>query len=87
MQGNPDGFEDIDILFETQGLEGIASLIDCPIANKKSTSSGLILSGKLNDGTDFVSAPIDNEGIDRLVIGEPNLREREGSRSDQWTQH
>ncbi len=62
---NPDGLLDLDVGFDSQQVVG---LIGCGSLNKKDASPTVILTGQLLDGTDIVSVPVGDVGIDQLFI-------------------
>jgi len=62
---NPDGFLDLDIAFVS---EEVTALIGCGDLNKRDESPTLVLVGQLLDGTLIQSNPVDDVGIDQLLI-------------------
>jgi len=62
---NPDGFEDLDVLFNAPQ---VATLTECSTLSKGAASSTLVIKGELNDDTPFISIPEDSIGIDQLLI-------------------
>ena len=62
---NPDGLDDLGVLFVARE---VAELIDCSKLGKKATSPTLIIKGELSNGTQFISTPADDKGIDQLRI-------------------
>lgn len=62
---NQDGIDDLDVSFDAQE---VATLIGCSSLNRGDASPTLVLIGQLNDGTPLQSSPVDDVGIDQLVI-------------------
>lgn len=62
---NRDGFDDINALFSATA---IATLIECSTIGQGNASPTLIIKGELTDGTQFQSTPVDDIGIDQLLI-------------------
>lgn len=60
---NPDGFDDLDVAFDTQEFTGF---IGCPL-DKGEASPTLIIRGFLLDGTEVFSTPVNDVGIDQLI--------------------
>ena len=62
---NPDGFDDLDVAFDTQELVALTGF-GCPL-DKNEASATLIIRGSLNDGTEVFSTPVGDVGIDQLI--------------------
>ena len=62
---NQDGFDDLDVAFHTQDL---VHVIGCDELNKGDTSPTLVLIGQTKGGTPITSVPVDDVGIDQLLI-------------------
>jgi hypothetical protein len=54
---NPDGFDDIDIGFD---IRAVSTLIGCTDLSVGDTSVPLVISGELDDGTEFSSDNADD---------------------------
>jgi hypothetical protein len=66
--GTLDGFNDIDVHFDAQTLIGNI----CTGASKRDIipTNGLVITGELDDGTKFISAPFPDIGIDQLIVSQ-----------------
>jgi hypothetical protein len=62
---NQDGFDDLDVAFDTQE---VVTVISCDDLNKRDASPTLVLIGQTVGGTPITSAPIGDVGIDQLLI-------------------
>ena len=62
---NPDGETDLDVAFHTQD---VVSVIGCDALSKGDASPTLVLIGETNSGTPITSVPVDDVGIDQLLI-------------------
>jgi hypothetical protein len=62
---NPDGFTDLDVAFDSQE---IVELIGCQELDKNDPSPTLYLTGYLLDGTPIYSLPVNDVGVDQLMI-------------------
>jgi hypothetical protein len=60
-----DGWDDLDVAFHTQD---VVSVIGCGGLSKGDASSTLVLIGETNGGTPIFSVPVDDVGIDQLLI-------------------
>ena len=62
---NSDGFEDLDVAFDTQD---VAEVIGCAGLGTDDVSAALVLIGQMIDGTSITSVPAGDVGIDQLLI-------------------
>lgn len=62
---NPDGFEDLDVAFDTRD---VAEVIGCDGLGTDDLSETLVLIGQMIDGTSITSVPAGDVGIDQLLI-------------------
>lgn len=62
---NRDGLDDLEVVFDSQE---VTDLVNCDTLEKKDTSPTLVLIGQLNDGTPLTSVPVDDVGIDQLLV-------------------
>lgn len=62
---NPDGNDDIDVRFDSQ--DAVSDLGLCDGLEKGDETATLVIKGQTNDGTEFISEPLDDVGIDRLL--------------------
>ena len=62
---NQDGLEDLDVTFDSRDLADLPGF-GCPLG-KGEASATLVLKGLTNDGTEFMSVPVGDPGIDQLA--------------------
>jgi hypothetical protein len=64
--GNPDGFLDLDAAFDKSAVSALLDICD-DSGSKGDSSVALFIQGSLLDGTQIISTPIGDDGIDQLV--------------------